>query len=330
MVKPGSWAEPPLVAASCTKETVRQVLEPLPPVLMAWRNACQAGFRWGRVFWEKGVFQWVPEFSQHLAGCYALVVHGGSLSCVCWFLWQSRAWIVFNRYHSLTWQIFWKVHCQKSIHHAVLVIVVGKLPDFELGDDDYELGCLKIFADIVDQLNGSGWELTIHCLQITILTLTVWCLALKAWHWWRWDLTWIESSFLEFGIGLGLQLINSKTRKLLHFDWVFTCESCEHHIFVEVWDVSEPKNWNLGCWEHQVSMSRHKAGSFPGRLAKPHFWATLWGSAGFGSSDHHTDAEDIWGGVLQWSCWCFPFWLLRSTSTKILESTDRLLKLLGI
>ena len=180
----------------------------------------------------------------------------------------------------------------------------------------YELGCLKIFADIVDQLYGSGWELTIHCLQITILTLTVWCLALKAWHWWRWDLTWIESSFLEFGIGLGLQLINSKTRKLLHFDWVFTCESCEHHIFVEVWDVSEPKNWNLGCWEHQVSMSRHKAGSFPGRLAKPHFWATLWGSAGFGSSDHHTDAEDIWGGVLQWSCWCFPFWLLRSTSTK--------------
>lgn len=72
MVKPGS--------SSSTTETdvsavTHQVLERLPPVLMAWRSACQAS----RFFWEK-VWKWVPECSQ-LAGCYALVVHGGSLSC---------------------------------------------------------------------------------------------------------------------------------------------------------------------------------------------------------------------------------------------------------
>ena len=72
-----------------------------------------------------------------------------------WFvdsLWQSRAWIVFNRYHSLTWQISRKVQSQrkKSIHRAVFVIVLGKLPDFELGDDDYELGCLKLFESCLN------------------------------------------------------------------------------------------------------------------------------------------------------------------------------------
>ena len=101
----------------------------------------------------KRCWKWVPERSQ-LAG---LLCAGGAWwePEQCRFvdsLWQSRAWIVFNRYHSLTWQISWKVQSQrkKSIHRAVLVIVLGKLPDFELGDDDYELGCLKLFESCLN------------------------------------------------------------------------------------------------------------------------------------------------------------------------------------
>lgn len=109
------------------------------------------------------------------------------------------------------------------------------------------------------------------------------------------------------------------------------------HFLKKVWDVWEPKNWvpwDVGFLQERVSKSRHKAGSFPpgdfefSSLQR----ATLWGSAGFGSSDHHTDAEDLqWGNwvktrqlrriweVGEWSCWCFPFWLLGST----FRSTDQ-------
>ena len=78
---------------------------------------------------------------------------------------------------------------------------------------------------------------------------------LKAWHWWRWDRDREKSLF--FGIWhswpAGLQLINSKTRKLRHFDWfwlsIFTCESCEHHIvWKKFWDVSGAEELSSLGW----------------------------------------------------------------------------------
>ena len=117
MVKPGSSSSTSTETAKHRrKRPVRQVLERLPPVSMAWRSACQASLfvDGGRFFWEK-----VLEMGSWTFPTSRLLCAGGAWwePEQCRFvdsLWQSRAWIVFNRYHSLTWQISWKVQSQNQ------------------------------------------------------------------------------------------------------------------------------------------------------------------------------------------------------------------------
>ena len=326
MVKPGAKTYPPYPPCpgedSFRKKPVRknQVLELLPPVLTAWRSACQAercsiGSRISRFkhvlkVLKKMVLKWFL----HVDTARLLCSSGAWWECLeKWHDLSFTAELGRLTFHLLTWQIFWKVqspNMPKSIHSAVLAWwFQGKLPDFELGDDDYEFGCLKLFDWCLKWCSrwDQPWDEWMSGVDHSLLTNhnDFDCLMRHL----RPDIdeggTGIESSFsLEFGIlGLGLQLINSKTRILHHFDWFWlSMQKCEHRIQEVL--VSEPNNWNLGCWiqDLRVSKSRHKAGSFQGGLGKhPHFWATLWGSAGFGSSDHHTDAEDLrWGNwVLQ-------------------------------